>query len=360
MKENKEEINYYQNNNNDDLTEYLNDNQSNFDYHDERPFNDNNNNSFCEKMCNDTIEVNSNIIIKGYFYDEVTKNDYLNKEEENISFKCVFKYPNSIINTLQASTGTNTDLSKTKDKSKIQINEIKPLEIIKTNEINPKQNIDENPKKELKEEKKEQTANTKNKRGRRKKYKKYTKKANHSKLSEDNIIRKIKTKIFSITLKKLNKSIKHNSGKFFPLTPKINVNLNKKLNMKLLNRTIGDIFANTDLNITYNTKERGKNNKNLIEKIIKENKETETIKILSMTFQDVLNEIRNNYLEDFLGIIQKKEVDNENKEENENEEDIKENIDKNCGINSYMNKAKRLLFKYEKWFQDKKGRNIIH
>ena len=354
LKENKESSRYSFYNNNDNLTEYFNNNQNIDNSYDEKLVCDDNYGSYCEIMCSNMIDANSNKWSNEHLCNDL-KQDYF-------YIKCLFQNSQEIINSFSMSTGSNTDLLKKKRKLKvIPKDEIKPEEIKKSIDFNLDKDIDENNKEELKTEKKEQTIKIKKKTGRKPKVNKNgknDKKAEHSKFSDDNIMRKIKTKIFDRTLKRLNQSIKFYSGEFLPLTPKMNVDLKKDLNMELLNRTIADIFGNTDLNQRYLSK--GPHNKNLIEKIYKENKETETIKILSITFQDVLNEIREKYLDDFLKDIQKKEIDNEKKEENENEEDLQENIDEDCSVDKYMNDVKRLLLKYEDWFKDKKGRNVIH
>ena len=90
---------------------------------------------------------------------------------------------------------------------------------------------------------------------------------------------------------------------------------------------------------------KGESNKSLIKKINEENIEKETIKILSMTFTDILNEIREHNLEDFLKTIKEKETKIQNIK--------KENFD----IESYMNEIKTLLLNYEYWFLIKSRRN---
>lgn len=182
--------------------------------------------------------------------------------------------------------------------------------------------------------------------GRRKRNKNYNKKANHTKFSKDNIMRKIKTRLFDEMLKKLNKSIKFGSGKFKSLNKKIRENLKKSLNIILLYKPIKDIFAYTQLN-KRNEKIAEYNNE-LIKKIYDENKEKETINILEMKFQDFLNYIRNNHFEEFLQKIKDKEIKVENRYKNE----ISEEFD----IDSYIEDVRTSIKEYENWFQKKKGR----
>ena len=183
------------------------------------------------------------------------------------------------------------------------------------------------------------------KRGRRKINENNKEEARHTKSFEDNKVRKIKTLLFDFSVKKLNLSIKFKSGRFRSLNKKMKESLKRDENIQLLNRTIGDIFANTKMNKI--SEKKGESNKKLIEKIYDENIETETIKILSMSFKDFLNEIRDNCLEEFLKIIKEKEIK------------IKKKIitKRDFNVESYIKDIKELFIHYEKWFEDKKGRN---
>ena len=183
--------------------------------------------------------------------------------------------------------------------------------------------------------------------GRRIKGKNYKEDAKHTKMSDDNIIRKIKTSIFDYILKKLNNSIKFKSGRFRSLNKEWKERLKKKEQMELLNKTIFEIYTMTKMN---KVGEKKGNNEKLIEKIYEENKELETISILSKTFQEILNEVREEKtLDSFLEKIKEKEIKNEKKYKNK----IKDDFD----IELYMDKIRKLLFEYEEWFQKKKGRN---
>ena len=183
--------------------------------------------------------------------------------------------------------------------------------------------------------------------GRRIKGKNYKEDAKHTKMSDDNIIRKIKTSIFDYILKKLNNSIKFKSGKFRSLNKEWKERLKKKEQMELLNKKIFEIYTITKMN---KVGEKKGNNEKLIEKIYEEKKELETISILSKTFQDILNEVREEKtLDSFLEKIKEKEIKNEKKYKNK----IKDDFD----IDLYMDKIRKLLLGYEEWFQKKKGRN---
>jgi hypothetical protein len=117
--------------------------------------------------------------------------------------------------------------------------------------------------------------------------------------------------------------------------------LKKELNLELLNRTIKDIYGNTKLNGRHRF--RGDANKILINKILEENVELETIKILSMTYGDILNQIRKKDSENFLEEIRQKEA-----RKKKNTPEI---------INSYLDKLKNVFYNYENWFKFKLGRN---
>ena len=149
-------------------------------------------------------------------------------------------------------------------------------------------------------------------------------------------MRKIKTFIFKYILELLNKSLKDRSCKFIKLNTYLNETIKKDFDEGLLNRTIYDIYKNPD-----KSRKTDFINKKLIDKIYKENKEKETIKILEMKYIDILNIIRYKDLENFLNQIKKKEIKNGNK-----------------NIDEYINSVKNLLFYYEKWFNEKIGRNL--
>ena len=177
--------------------------------------------------------------------------------------------------------------------------------------------------------------------GRRKEDEIYCEKAKHTKFNEDNIMRKIKTFSFQYILRLLNDSLIDKNKEFYPLETELNENLKKDLNVQLLNRTILDIYENSKLNDRHRF--RGAANKILIKKILEENVEIKTIKILSMTYKDILDQIRQKDSSFFLEEIRKKES-----RKKKNTPEI---------INSYLKKLEDLLFSYENWFGSKLGRN---
>ena len=187
---------------------------------------------------------------------------------------------------------------------------------------------------------KDEDENNKTKKGRRKKNISYKEEAKHKKSDEDNIIRKIKTNLFNYITNNLNNNLKDKNYKFYPLDKKFHMNLKKDVNEELLETKIYQIYEN-ELNYAYRI--FGEKNKKLINKIFEEKNETKVIAILNMTLQEMLNYIRENDLNTFLGQIRNKE-EKYNKKSDENIED-------------YMKKVSGLLNKYEYWFKDKSGRN---
>ena len=158
------------------------------------------------------------------------------------------------------------------------------------------------------------------------------------KFREDNIIKKIKNAVFKYILQHLNKSLKYEIYNFYPLSQELTVNIRKDFNEKLLDRTIHDIYENSDMGRRYiNVPDL---NRELIRKIYKEKIETETIIILDKTFRDILEDIRKKDLNNFLDDFRNKEI-NKNKK----------------SVDEYMKKVKSMLFKYEFWFKAKTVKN---
>ena len=188
-----------------------------------------------------------------------------------------------------------------------------------------------------KENSEEKLDNDENKKiGRRLKDEFYENEAKHNKYSEDNIITKLKTAIFKYILNHLNQSLEFTKYKFYPLNVKLSTCLKKDFNVKLLERTIYDIYSKEDSNKNYIN--GNDSNKKLIKKIYEQKIEKKTINFLNMKFIDVLNHIREKDMENFL-----KKIENKNRGKSND---------------SFMEDVKFLLLNYERWFRIKKGRNI--
>ena len=182
------------------------------------------------------------------------------------------------------------------------------------------------------------------KRGRKKVGEIPNEKSKHTKLSDDNKIRKIKGFLLEYILKKLNESIKFSSSRFRPLNKTMKESLKKSENIALLDAYIKDIFSNTKMNKV--SEKKGESNKKLIEKIYEENIEIDTIRILNLKFRDALNQIKKNS-NGLLDMIKDKEISIQNNRKNK----------ENFNIEKYMDDIKILLEGYEGWFDDKKGRD---
>lgn len=167
----------------------------------------------------------------------------------------------------------------------------------------------------------------------------------HTKYREDNIMRKIKARLFEELIEKLNESLIIKTDKFCNLNKQLNEYLKREYNVELMQRTIADIVSNTPLNEKYRKKNKIDSNKMLVKKILEENKETKTINLLNLKFIDFIDDIRynNDNLENILEKIRNKEAI------------MKQNKDMN--INEYIPKLKEILIKYDVWFLEKTGRN---
>ena len=121
--------------------------------------------------------------------------------------------------------------------------------------------------------------------GRRLKGETYDNESSHNKYSDDNIITKLKTAIFKYILNLLNQSLEFTKYKFYPLNLKLNTCLKKEFNIKLLERTIYDIYNTEDLNKTYIN--GNDSNKKLIKIESKnEGKYNDLVKHLLLTYED--------------------------------------------------------------------------
>lgn len=180
------------------------------------------------------------------------------------------------------------------------------------------------------------------KRGRKSKKKKLEGEASHTKKEEDNIMRKIKTHLIEFIIYLLTDSLIDKTMSFYKLDKTISENLKKDYNMKLMQRTLLDLFLKEKVNLRNKKNPNG--NIDLINKILEEKNEIKTIELLNLTFIQMVNLIQKNYLDEYLETIRKKENDNNNEEENLN-------------LDEYMNTLKNLFLGYEDWFKNKTGRN---
>ena len=191
--------------------------------------------------------------INFHFPDLCKENNHLNNDQnqnKEFAIKDIFYKKNNACNSSMTSPESKKfisdsiyfNLAKAGENSKIFLNKKRNHEKTYSNN---KENILE--LKENLKEKKIIKVNNKIKKGRRRKDVDYDIKATHDKFKEDNIIKKIKTNIFDYILENLNKSLKDDMHEFYPLNKELNSNLKKDFNEKLLDRTIYDIYINSDL-----------------------------------------------------------------------------------------------------------------
>ena len=193
-------------------------------------------------------------------------------------------------------------------------------------------------------------------------------KGEHNKHSEDNMMRKIKTFFLNYCHNLLNKSIKNKDLQFLKLNSNISENLKKDFNLKLLNTTLRDLYYNSTISTKYKKKifSSYDANKLIIQKIYKDKEEIETIKILNLTYKELLQVLTRNirYINfelekkiEGISILEDNEFKNINKFFNEiKNQEIKKNESKEV-IDDYLNNIKDLCLNYEEWYLNKRGRN---
>ena len=199
--------------------------------------------------------------------------------------------------------------------------------------------------------------NNQKKKGRKKRTDKSER--NHTKNSDDNIIRKIKVHIFKYAIEIMNNNIPENYSKIKKLShDEINV-LQIKKNRAMFSKSLGEIFTEINMSPKFkDVKYKDDNNKKLIEKINKDAVEKEGLKkikkILDLTFLDLLEIFKGNEeMINKLGDV-KLLVDNGKKgyEQFINEQKKKENVTDDDYIENLMN----LINDYENWFDSEKSR----
>ena len=187
--------------------------------------------------------------------------------------------------------------------------------------------------------------NGKKKGGRKKKDE--IEKGEHTKFSEDNLMRKIKSHLLDYIHERLNKSFINKDLQFLKLFCKINENLKKDYNMDLMEKTIKELYENSPISNKYRKNKyiNSEKNKIIIKQLYEEtnynNYELEVMNILNSTYLDLLKEFRNKYFNEFLEYIEKEERAKGETEEN---------------IYLYKRNIEELCKNYENWFRKKNGR----
>ena len=158
----------------------------------------------------------------------------------------------------------------------------------------------------------------------------------HSKNKEDNKMKKIRTHLIRYIVILLNDSLKDKSYKFHKINKLVLENLKIEYNLKLNQRTLLDLFSNEKICERY----KNFSNEYLIKKLLKEQKEKDTLNLLELKFIEMINIIKKEYLDEFLDTIKQKEKNN-----------------KNSNIEEYIESLREIFLGYEDWFKNKKGRN---
>ena len=193
------------------------------------------------------------------------------------------------------------------------------------------------------------------------------KKGIHTKDSEDNKIRKIKS-FFGKSLYKFIKNSFKEDTDLLKLTIKVNKSLKKDYNERLFKKKLRNLFIETKISDKYKLKNVTTNGQ-LIKKVYSEGKDTAVIRILNLTYMDAFNIFRRklkknsklnpklrkkiegtqfldknkfNDVEIFFNKIYKQEL-----QKGENIEYIHE----------YIKNIKNLILNFEDWFAYKVGRN---
>jgi hypothetical protein len=120
-------------------------------------------------------------------------------------------------------------------------------------------------------------------------------KSDHTKYSNDNILRKIKVKFFQKLMKYINGKIKSKYNgiiqKLLPLKGEVSQNNTIKFNIQLLNTKLKDIFSTIEINKKFRLYKENYN-KNVIDTIYNNNIR-ELIEIFELTFLEMFNIFKN-------------------------------------------------------------------
>ena len=192
----------------------------------------------------------------------------------------------------------------------------------------------------------------------------------HTKDSEDNMLRKIKSFFVGSFHNYLNSIIQDPELKLTKIDFYICKELKKEFNEKLFEATLKVIYETVNLSDKYTNlvKNEPDKNRKIIERIFNENKEVEAIKILRLTFEEVYQIFLSRYspispelrkkiegtniltskeflkLDDFLKYIKVKFEKENNKKKNQ------------INIDDYISKIKKLCLELKDWFKNKNGR----
>ena len=180
----------------------------------------------------------------------------------------------------------------------------------------------------------------------------------------DNIIYKLKSNFFNSYIIDIVEENSINKDIYLKKlqTKEFTHDLSKQNNEKLFTMKIKDILSKHPISTKYSTFDRFENKK-IIEKIYRENKEINVIKILELTFEELLILYRRSLkdpedmkkLEEFKSKIEGLDLENENKYKDFGYliKQLEKNHEK-----KYIEKVKKTCIGYENFFFDKKERKL--
>ena len=172
-------------------------------------------------------------------------------------------------------------------------------------------------------------------------------KGQHTQLSEDNIIRKLKSNYLKYNHNQINQSFKDQTLQFLKLDSEINENLKKDYNEKLMNTTIKELYETYPISSKYRKQKTDNSdlNKKIIYKLYseenEEKKEHEVIRMLNSTYLESFENFREKNLYEFL---------------NEIKSILEKNGESKEYIQEYSEKLEKLCKSYKDWFLSKSGR----
>ena len=186
----------------------------------------------------------------------------------------------------------------------------------------------------------------------------------HDKMHSDNIIKKLKAKLFDYALNFLNNIISKGNGeyekKLLKLDYKYINRLNREQDLKFLNMSLKNLFSK-EISGKYSTKLKDFNKK-YIKYILEKGKDDDTISFVfkKMTFGDWLNIFTHKksvieLITEYDCLDKKIDIERIEKSIYGVDELLYKIMDKND--EEYLTPFIFLLYNYERWFYVKKGRN---
>ena len=211
------------------------------------------------------------------------RNIFTVKNDENENFEKI-KLKEKPVDKEEKNKNVNNILEK-------NINSYENLQKLNLNELSDKNTINKGTIQIEIEEEKEKKAPQVPQYGRKTdKEKKSGNKGKHTKKDKDNQMRKIKA-FFGKSLYKYLKNSFIEETDLLKLEIDINKNLKRDFNLNLFERTLKDIYSKSNISFKYKLK-NVETNEELINKIFREKKEKEVMKILELTYGEAFEIFR--------------------------------------------------------------------